>query len=75
MRKNSKGHVAWFGDYEYYKDAHGNLYCAHKTNVLDVRGYAQGRFECPPHLVNWFLDHLRGLGYNIAPTPIEPHDS
>ena len=49
----SKGHVAFVGDREYYKDAKGELHVAPRDNVIDLdTGYRIGRFEAPAHMAD-----------------------
>lgn len=43
--QNSKGHIAWVGDLEYY-ERDGEVYRAHCCNVMDIFGYRLGRWEC-----------------------------
>ena len=50
--KKSKGHIAFFGNYEYYLSATGDLYRAHVGNVIaSDTGRRHGRFEAPAHMV------------------------
>lgn len=45
--KDSKGHICWVGDYEYYTDGH-DIHRGHKTDVIDVRThYRIGRWFGP----------------------------
>lgn len=45
----SKGHVCFFGRFEFFRAADGSLFRGTVSSYLGVDGYrADGRFECAP---------------------------
>lgn len=56
----SPGHLGIINDYEYYKDAKGDLWKASLTSVADVRtGYRQGRWEAPAHMADAYWENIQ----------------